>query len=109
MSKHAEPEPVVAHIVVKFLDGHAPPYPGDSATPVHGTGPAWSELAAEFPDVRLRPMFTSAEPQRIRDLVAQGRRQDRTYEPPNLLSYFVVDVSKISVAARLQQIVRHLP
>ena len=80
-------------VVVKFRDTVQLPYDDTVAEQLDRLriGP-WSLVEKQFPGIRLRRMFTSVKPERIRSLVDQAVERDGTYEPPNLLTYFVADV-----------------
>jgi serine protease len=79
-------------VVVKFWDGIELPYDDHVAARLDElkVGP-WRELAARFPGISMRRMFTSAKPERIRQLVEEAARRDDSYRPPDFLTYFIVD------------------
>ncbi len=79
-------------VVVKFHDGVGLPYDDrvESKLEELKIGP-WQQLAAQFPGIAMRRMFTSVEPQRIRELVDEAVRRDANYTPPDFLTYFIVD------------------
>lgn len=52
---------------------------------------AWDRVAEEFPRATLKRLFTSVEADQIRKTVDRATRLDPDYEPPNFLTYFVVD------------------
>ncbi len=81
-------------IVVKFQDDVDMPYEDDIGGYVdkNGIGP-WNELAEAFAGIVLVRLFTTLEPQQINDLVKRGMQQDRTYSPPNFLTYFAIYVT----------------
>jgi serine protease len=79
-------------VVVKFHDLIDIPYE-DSVERLFdrlGIGP-WNQLEKEFPGITLKRVFSSLPPEHIRALVARATELDRTYRPPNLLSYFVTE------------------
>jgi hypothetical protein len=89
-------------VVVKFHDHVDLPYDAGAATELDARGIApWKRLALKFPGVELLPLF-SQRPESLRELVRSARKLDRTYEPTNLLTYFVV---KIPVDADASEVV----
>lgn len=79
-------------VIVKFLDGTGLPYDEHVGRYLEANGIGnWRQLAARYPGIRIRPMFRSVAPARLRALVALARRQTPEYRPPDFLSYFVVD------------------
>jgi serine protease len=56
-----------------------------------GVGP-WERLSAEFKGITLEPLFVSKKSDEILDLVNRAMRTDPTYRPPNLLTYFAVNI-----------------
>lgn len=79
-------------VVVKFRDNIELPYTDKAQEYLDKlkVGP-WQRLATQFPGITMRRMFTSASPERIRQLVDEAVHRDRNYRPPNLLTYFIVD------------------
>jgi hypothetical protein len=79
-------------VVVKFDDELRIPYVDDveSALAQRDVGPV-AALREQFPDVEFERLFTSLEPEQIRELVEEAARCDPDYDPPNLLTYFVVE------------------
>lgn len=90
--RHDELKGFHSIVVVKFYDfveihyeDGVERYIGES-----GIGP-WNQLVKEFPDIRLRPLFTSLKPDEIQKLVARAIELDPTYRPPNFFTYFYID------------------
>ncbi|HKN87461.1 MAG TPA: S8 family serine peptidase, partial [Nitrospiraceae bacterium] len=52
----------------------------------------WPIFSKQFPGVTFQKLFHSVAPQRILKLVEQARRTDRTYLPPNFLTYFALPI-----------------
>ncbi len=52
---------------------------------------SWNRLVEEFPGITFRRLYTSLSPEKIQALVDQATELDRTYHPPNLLTYFAID------------------
>jgi hypothetical protein len=78
-------------IVVKFHDDVELPYEDgvEKYFKRLGMGP-WEQLKKEYPGITFRRLFSALAPERIRELQAQAREQDPTYDPPNLFTYFLV-------------------
>src|SRR5262249_52765779 len=55
-----------------------------------GIGP-WDRLTKEFPGITVKRLYTSLLPEQIRALVDRATELDRTYQPPNLLTYFAIE------------------
>ncbi len=79
-------------VVVKFRDFVELPYEDgvEKYFEKLGIGP-WGRMSSAFAGVTVRRMYTTLKPERMRALVDRARELDRTYVPPNLLTYFVVD------------------
>ncbi len=79
-------------VVVKFHDHVEIPYRDGIEGELEKLkiGP-WDRLAHEFPGATFQRLFTAMAPDKIRALMDRARELDRTYEPPNLLTYFLVD------------------
>src|SRR5262249_4198563 len=64
------------------------------------------ELAARFKGIRLDRTLTALPPDKIGELVVRATNRDHLYQPPNLLTYFAVDVAAdadpAALAAELQ-------
>jgi hypothetical protein len=88
----AELVPFQPRVMVKFLD-HVPlPYVDGAESFFQGIGdPFWSSLAAQFPGITLKRMFTALTPAEINALVAQAQHTDPTYRPPNFFTFFFVE------------------
>jgi serine protease len=78
-------------IVIKFHDHIELPYEDkvEKYFKRLGIGP-WEQLKKEYPGITFLRLFRELAPERIRDLQAKAREQDPTYDPPNLLTYFLV-------------------
>lgn len=97
-------------VVVKFGDSVVLPYEdGVEAYIVsHGIGP-WAELAARFPGITFVRGIASLSAQRIESLVAEARRRDPSYDPPNLRNYFVLRRETTAEAERLARAIESWP
>jgi Subtilase family len=82
----------VPRVIVKFRDEHELPYDDriEKAVP-ELSGGTWQRLVAEHPGLRIRPLVNAVKPERIRELVAEAVRRDKTYKPASFLNYFVID------------------
>jgi hypothetical protein len=78
--------------VVKFHDYVELPYEDRVEEHIQKLriGP-WDQLVKEFPGITFRRLYTAHKPEKIRALVDSATERDRTYSPPNLLTYFVID------------------
>jgi hypothetical protein len=52
----------------------------------------WKKIDSSFPGVTLSRLYVSVDAERIRMLVTKGQELDPTYKPPNLLTYFTIEV-----------------
>jgi hypothetical protein len=79
------------HVVVKFRDDVEIPYEDGAEQHVvrMKLGP-WEELAKSFLGIGLKRQFTALKPDRIHELVRRAMEIDKTYRPPNLLTYFII-------------------
>lgn len=79
-------------VVVKFRDFVQLPYQDgvEKYLDKLSVGP-WRQLAERFPGIKIRRMYTSVTPERIRQLVDEAMRRDAAYRPPDFLCYFIVD------------------
>ena len=79
-------------IMVKFHDSIQLPYE-DGAEKYFDQHNArfWERFARQFPGVTLKRVFTSLSPEKIRELVARAAKTDKTYRPPNFLTYFAIE------------------
>jgi hypothetical protein len=96
MSEQVKPKEdegkIAAFIVVKFRDNVKLPYKdgiGDYIQEMK-IGP-WDQLSREFPGISIHRLFRSLDPDEIMKLVGRARERDRTYEPPNFLTFFYID------------------
>ena len=80
-------------VVVKFQDHVRIPYDESAGEYLGKSGVGlWGALEEKFQGLSLKPLFRNQEPDEIRRLVAQARKRDPSYEPPDFLTYFAVDV-----------------
>jgi serine protease len=78
-------------VVVKFRDEIDIPYEDGVEKEFGKQLGAWDELAQKYPGITLKRLFLSATPDEIRELVRQALEYDKTYQPPNFLTYFAID------------------
>jgi hypothetical protein len=78
--------------MVKFRD-HVPiPYEDGAEHYFEGIGDrSWSALAAHYPGLTLKRMFTVLRPRQIEALVARAQLADPSYHPPNFFTNFFVE------------------
>jgi hypothetical protein len=79
-------------VIVKFHDHVELPYRdgAERALATLGIGD-WDRLVKEMPGLTLRRLYTALEPAQIRALVERAKATDRDYDPPNLLTYFLLE------------------
>ena len=84
--------PSLPFVVVKFKDYVEIPYEDgvEKYLQEYKIGP-WKRLEEEFPGITLRRLFTSLEPNKIREILDRAVELDRTYSPPNFFTYFSID------------------
>ena len=87
---------------MKFRDGLDLPYDETVADflDAEQVGP-WKALAQAHPNIRIFPGISAVRPERLRALVADAVSRDRTYQPPDFFSCFVVDCPAGSDAGAL--------
>jgi Subtilase family len=80
-------------VVVKFHDYVELPYEDGVEKHIEelSVGP-WRKLKEKFPDLTIKRLYTSLDPNEIKKLVDSATELDPTYSPPNLLTYFRIDV-----------------
>lgn len=66
--------------------------------------PEWENYLENFPGITIKNLFTSIEPEKVRDLVKKARRSDPTYQARELLNYFAIDCPPEIVIKELLQI-----
>lgn len=80
-------------VVLKFYDYVELPYVDEVENYIRETGIGpWDKLAEKFPGITIRRFYTTLEPEQIQQMVRYATEMDPTYQPPNLLTYFVVVV-----------------
>jgi serine protease len=82
----------VPRVVVKFHDSVVLPYTDDVEEELDRIGP-WTALAAKFPGIDVKRVFTSLTEGEIQELAGLARERDPTYDPPErlFLTYFAVE------------------
>ena len=93
----SESEEIRAHyhprVIVKFRDHTGLDYDKTAAGRIEKLGiGAWKKLQERFKGITLNPLFASKNPEEIRELVNRGMATDPAYRPPDLLSYFAVNI-----------------
>jgi serine protease len=51
----------------------------------------WELLFQQFPGICIKKLFTSVEPERIKELVKKARTLDPTFQAPDFQNYFAID------------------
>jgi serine protease len=79
-------------VVVKFHDYVSLPYEEGIEDEVERREiGAWTQLVERFPGIRLTPLYRDLSPEQITRMVELATQRDRTYKPPNMLTYFAID------------------
>lgn len=79
-------------VVVKFRDYIELPYKDGVEDEIQERKIGlWDQLVREFPGITLKRLYTSVDPEKIQEIVDRAREIDEKYEPPNLMTYFVID------------------
>jgi hypothetical protein len=80
--------------------------PKDPATVLEKSDPPrWRRLVEEVGEVRLEPVFSAVEPDRLRELQLQAARRDPSYRAEPLDRFYYVDVPR---AQDLEAVARQL-
>ena len=92
--------------MIKFRDSRGVPHPDRRAFSFAAEQIAWwRQIQQTFAGVDLERLYRALEPDAISALVAEARRRDPTYDPPDLNSYFRVTVpAEVSPAELLQKL-----
>ena len=81
------------NIIIKFKDVVDLPYQDELENYLLETGlEDWQHLIDRFPDISISRLFTSVPPEEIQELVEKAKEIDPSYQPPNFLSYFLIDL-----------------
>jgi serine protease len=87
-----------ARVVVRLRDGLDVPYTDDAASDLDlAARGAWRQLSARFPGVRMRRIFTTVPPERIREL------EQRARTAADLLRWYFIDAPDVPQAHALQR------
>lgn len=79
-------------VVVKFQDTVQLPYEdGIEKQLEEWELSEWYKLKEKYPNVTFKRLFDELEPTKISELVGRAIELDKTYTPPNFLTYFVID------------------
>jgi serine protease len=77
-------------VVVKLHDWVDVPYDEEAVEVlIHKYGPGPLEV---LDDLRFIPQYTSVSPDRLEEMMREAVERDPSYDPPNLLTWFTVDV-----------------
>jgi len=98
-------KPTGRRVLFKFLDEVTIPYEDEAQRFIeeYGLGP-WSELVEKFPDLTVQRLFTSVEPEQILETVRLAQEIDESYQPPNFLTFFMIQVSTADEAELVARI-----
>lgn len=81
------------NIIIKFKDMVDLPYQDELENFLLETGlEDWQHLIDQFPGISISRLFTSVPAEEILDLVEKAKEIDLSYQPPNFLSYFLIDL-----------------
>ena len=80
-------------VVVKLVDDA--PLPVDDrqldVTIDRLTGGRWRRMKEQSRGASIQRLFTAVTPARLEELVAEARRRDRTYRPPNFRAFLMIE------------------
>lgn len=80
-------------VIVKFRDHVGLSYDRTAVNQIEELGlGSWNRLEERFKGITLSPLFASKKSEEILELVARGRQIDQTYQTPDLLTYFAVNI-----------------
>src|SRR6185503_14563381 len=86
-------ESFVSRIIVKFYDKLGIDYRNENDILEilfrQDSAGQWKNFTGLYPPVQIDKLFTSVSTHRIIELVNKARALDPTYDPPDLLSYYV--------------------
>ena len=79
-------------VVVRFRDGVRLPERADIGEQIEkmGVGP-WHKLEAEFPGLKLSPVFTQLKGGELQELLRRAMNSDSTYKPADFGVFYYVD------------------
>ena len=84
----------IPRVIVKFKDDAAPEYRDDALA----NDQEWNRLAEKYPEIRLKRLFTTVSPDRIRELERRARNKDSGHKLPNFLSFFAIEGARLADA-----------
>lgn len=80
-------------VIVKFHEHVQLPYTRSAGARLEELeGGAWRRLAEQYTGIALVPLFTSKSAEEIRRLAEKARATDRSARPPDLTSYFAIEL-----------------
>lgn len=86
---------IPTRVLIKFKDGIEFPYVDGVEESIKERFPEiWDKISATFPNITLVRKFTTLSADQIRDLVKTASETDPDYEPPDFLTFFVIDIAK---------------
>jgi len=66
----------------------------------------WEVLAERFPGLSIQRLYTSVSPERIQEMTAMAQKRNSDYQPPNFLTYFMIEVPPHVNASELLEALR---
>ena len=78
-------------VIVKFRDNLQVPYQDDIGSYLDQQGIGWTALTKQFPGIAIERLFIASSSEQILTLVGQAQQMDKSYHPPNFLTYFAID------------------
>ncbi|HYP05178.1 MAG TPA: S8 family peptidase [Bryobacteraceae bacterium] len=82
----------INRVVVKFLEHLQIPYEDGLNERLDELAiGSWKDLASRFPGISIHRMYTSVKPEELQRLVTTATRRDPSYQPRDLLTYFVIE------------------
>jgi hypothetical protein len=89
-------------VALKFRDGIGLPYEdGAEKYFSDAVGILWNELAEQFPGITLKRVFVTVSTEKLLELVAYAQKRNSKYNPPDFLTFFVIDLESLDLAEKL--------
>jgi len=82
-------------VILKFYDHVSIPYDDDKMVKEYFLQHhiiSWSQMLKKFPGISISRLFTTLEPARISEMIEKAKNRDKSYDPPNFLTYFAIDL-----------------
>ncbi len=94
-STRKEKRQFVPRIILKFHDQISMPYKTDDEVNnyfLEHQIVSWSQMLKNFPGISVSRLFTTVEPTRILEMTEKAKNRDKSYDPPNFLTYFAINL-----------------